>query len=711
MNVKIHIAGLIGILLIFISCNDDSENTSRSGDNEIKLSAMSLRANGDVYPNLKLMAVVAADPAVTYIPETSISVSGGLYEDTPTDITFPGGSPYYPLGNNDIRFYAFSQGLVNGRMYLVSGKGIERDYILSNQGFRASDLATLSTEGDGTPGSSTDPAQILQFRHLMTQVNIIIKVDSTETPYVDPPPTSIQFRLDGQISASGYYDITASAPVEGDEENAYTATNLNGTYTISEGINYLVPSGEDLTKLAFSYLKIDDYTATPADLNALSIDYVDGNTEALLISGYAYTITFNIRRLGVPTVTISKTNWQPSEITNEDIGYDPYRLSLDLGDYVDDGTDAITKVVLWTDSGRQYVGARNEEGTIDFVTLPATNTVDSISLYTRLGLLIEMEPDNYTYSETGSQLTAILSRVGMHLLDSSLPNSENNPYLIKTPVQIFNMGKDLTASYRLEQNIDIDRLNYTVDFPLFPLETFKGIFDGNGYQVQNLMMQGPALVRRNEGTIKNLHLAAGRINAAGENVVGSICAVNAGKLVACFNEARIVGAENIAGGICGTNEANGTIIACVNTGNIDSGVTLGGICGNNLNTNTNAYVSCINTGLMTKEATQIGGILGYSTGTINNVIMNSFWLVGTAAHEFGGAEVAVGGPNFVGVSDVAALSPEKLRESISDDQDEVLETLLLLNQGLQATEWGTDYEFILNQNTTGSVWPVPVKRN
>ncbi|MCD7936172.1 MAG: hypothetical protein LUG98_04865, partial [Tannerellaceae bacterium] len=177
---------------------------------------------------------------------------------------------------------------------------------------------------------------------------------------------------------------------------------------------------------------------------------------------------------------------------------------------------------------------------------------------------------------SGSGLTVLLSAGGMRLENPELPAAEDNPYLISTPVQVFNIAKDLTASYKQMNDIDVDRLSYTDARPLVPLETFSGIFDGNGYRIQNLVMSGPGLITRNEGTIKDLFIVSGRINAAGQQVAGSICAVNAGTIVACVNEARIVGAPGIVGGICGTNEAGATIIACVNNGNIEAGVTLGG---------------------------------------------------------------------------------------------------------------------------------------
>ncbi|MCC8095757.1 MAG: hypothetical protein LIP05_10585 [Tannerellaceae bacterium] len=92
--------------------------------------------------------------------------------------------------------------------------------------------------------------------------------------------------------------------------------------------------------------------------------------------------------------------------------------------------------------------------------------------------------------------------------DTSLPASESNPYLIRTPVQVFNIAKDLTSHYKQANDIDVDRLHFSDSAPLGPLATFEGIYDGNGFKVNNLIMTGAALVLKNEGTIRNLHIAS-----------------------------------------------------------------------------------------------------------------------------------------------------------------------------------------------------------
>ncbi|MCD7935817.1 MAG: hypothetical protein LUG98_03065 [Tannerellaceae bacterium] len=712
---------LYAILLLvaggcFLSCSDDVAEQPVGEENEIRVGGLVTRADGEVYPDLHFTAFVAGDPTEPYITETPITIPAGLYETIPNNVHFTDGTPYYPLGENEISLYAYTGTLRNNEyVYLTSGRTINQDAILSNQGYRYQ-VATISPEGEGTPGSSVAPAEILQFRHLMTQLNVIIKVDSTETPYVDPPPKSLRFQMGTDIRLNGLYNIREQAPDPANETDAYVAESLSGSYTIQEGINYVVPNGLDLRTLEFTELIIDDYRATAEDLAVLQLTNVDGTSaSALLLSGYAYEITFLIRRLQVQAIRISKINWVATEVTNEDIGYDPYVLNLNLGDYeVRDESDDIQKVVLFTSDGFEYVGALDEEdGEIHFVTLPADGMVDSVALYTSLGMLVAAAPEAYTVTGTApAELTLALSAGGMKLENPALPPGEDNPYLISTPVQVFNIAKDLTGSYKQANDIDVNRLSYTDDEPLVPLETFSGVFDGNGYRIQNLVMSGAGLLKRNEGILRDLFISSGRIDAAGEGTAGAFCAVNAGTIVACVNEARIINATDTVGGICGRNEAGASVIACVNTGNIENGVMLGGICGYNEDPDAYTFVSCINIGLLTKTGTQLGGILGGSVVSPEVVIRNSFWLVGTAAEVIGGPEYPVGGFIDIGLDEVSALSPEKLRNDLSAMERETgaETTVNLLNMALEDTEWGTDYIYVLDQMTTGSVWPIPVKR-
>ncbi|MCD8167055.1 MAG: fimbrillin family protein [Bacteroides sp.] len=710
MNIKLYITGILTAgILMHTSCSDQIAGDNLApGDEAVTLSGITTRANGDTYTNLHLRAIVDNDLTNIYIGETPITPQGGLYETQTTPLTFPGGTPYYPLGDNEIYLYAYT-GQLEGtsNMRVRAGQSLDNDYLLSNYGTRSGYLSP-TTEGEGTSGSAKNPAEILQFRHVMTQVEVAVEIDPDGNPgVVTEEPENIEIQL-RNVVAQGVYNITNVAPTAGTETTVSVATGTSGTYTLRKGINYLVPNRSDLIQDDFTHLVIDDYTASQSDLANLQMDHLTGNTQAYLLPGYAYKITLLLRRLNVQSITIEQIEWNPHGVNPGEIGSDPYTLALDLGDYLNTGDDEIIKAVLWGDDGLQYVGQLNN-GELEFVSLPKGG-VSSVSLYTKLGLLLTGAPNSYTFDPVGSILYMQLSTAGMQLQNGSAANSESNPYLVYTPVQLMNLDKETGRFYRQMNDIDLDQLIYSESNTLGPIDSFDGIFDGNGYRLNNLYVTGTGLVHTNNGTIRNLHIDSGCLNATGENVAGSICAVNNGTLVACVNEARIIYAPAVAGGICGTNTAGGQIIGCVNTGNIEQGTILGGICGNNENPSANTFISCVNTGMLNRtDITYIGGIVGQSAdapGT--DLIHYSFWLVGTAAPAFGATEYPTGNNANIGTVEVAALSPEKLRDTMQQGVNpDAQETLDLLNLGLQQTGWNTDYEYVLNQETTGSVWPIP----
>ncbi|MCC8089000.1 MAG: fimbrillin family protein [Rikenellaceae bacterium] len=710
MKLNKYIIPLLSLAAFALAaCTNDNASDATvpviPGESEVRLSGI-LPTVGQINESaIYLIAVLDTARSEQYITETAIVSQSGL-DATEQEFTFTSGSPYYPLGRNVIRFFAYTGTAdTNGNMTLRAGNTGSSDAVLSNYGRRESDSsANASYEGTGTPGSSDDPAELLQFRHVMTQLVVNIVVDSTETPaYVDPPPTNVTFTLDS-IVAQGYYPITALAPAAGSEGTAQIAENTSGEYQIKEGINYLIPNGATLSGKQFNTLIIDDYTATSGDLAGFTIEADAGNTANMLLPGYSYNLTITVRRLKVVSVTLTQIPWVAREIEDGEINYDPNTLSLELGDYVNSGTDQITKVVIRTSDNKLYVGGVEDNSSdIAFVTLPTTS-VEYVELYTSKGLLISTE-DNVVYSS--NTLTIPLSEGGMFTEDPSQPYSATNPYIISTPVQFLNVSKNLTASYKQDANIDHEALLGDENEIFNGFDNFSGRYDGNGHWIANIEITGSGLFKENSGVIRNVRLFSGSIDASGTQYAGSIAGSNSGTIVACLNEVYIANADNYAGGITGQN--SGRIVACVNTGNIWEGNYVGGICGYNSSTAEGAIEACINTGALNTEATGLGGICGLSVNSSNNVVRTSFWLVGTAQRHIGGGEVAVGS-GTVGILDATDLGPDKMRNGLNDGETESQRILNRLNTELanDIDNWGDVYKYIYDNAETGITWPAPV---
>lgn len=714
-NIKYLI--VCGIILLTSACTDDEKIAVEPGKDAIQLSAKMLRSDGVNGDNVYFTATLDNEPSKIYIKEMLINFADPL-SATPTDIIFPLTTPFYPLQNNAIRIFAYSGKSKGWDMVIKAGNGATYDAVLSNQGYNVNDLINMSPEGTGTFGSSTFQAKLLQFRHVMTQVIVDVVVDETVTTPVDPKPSSIQFTMDGVV-ASGQYGIKSIAPQDIDYSNPTDlnavdkATTTSGTYTLQKGINYLVPNGENLEGKKLTSLKIDDYTATPADLNGFTIA-TDGGTKGFyLLPGFSYHLTFKVRRLEIVSITLKKINWIAKEV-DDNVSYDPQHLIVDLG--ADYNSDPVSKIVLHTTNNKQYVGeSTTDGGTIEYIVLPPpTETVNKADLYTKKGLLLTTAITPAQYNSTTKELTLDLSAGGMVTQNPLAPNSETNPYLITTPIQFLNLSKDLAAFYKQASVIDLKALTVSgADATFAGFDDFTGTYDGNGFWLANMNITGPGLFKTNKGTLRNIRIFTGTIDGSSltNQPIGSMCAINEGTIVACTNEVPIKASRQvIVGGICGENETNGQIIACLNTGDIPLAKIVGGIAGDNRNQNEGAISACINTGSLDGMATSIGGICGISLPGGNPIIRTCFWLIGSAQKHIGSREVAVGSLGVM-LLDTSSLAPDKLRNGISLGSPENERVINRLN--LEIARYpiaSTTYQYVIDFSTTGITWPVPVKK-
>ena len=180
-----------------------------------------------------------------------------------------------------------------------------------------------------------------------------------------------------------------------------------------------------------------------------------------------------------------------------------------------------------------------------------------------------------------------------------------------------------TKDGRYRQEADIDLLNE----PWVPISTFYGEFDGNGYEISNILIspekatQDSGLFGRIEkATLTNIHIISGSVAGSKSNVSasGTICGTADESVIEhCTNKADADGPYMyMFGGIVG-EIANGSIISyCTNYGDISSnsnGYGCGGIAGY---ANTIATIEfCENYGTISlNEGSSVGGIMGQSSG-------------------------------------------------------------------------------------------------
>jgi len=190
-----------------------------------------------------------------------------------------------------------------------------------------------------------------------------------------------------------------------------------------------------------------------------------------------------------------------------------------------------------------------------------------------------------------------------------------DPYIIATIVQLNNMRYDLTAHYKLGNDIDLENVEWT------PVGTysasFKGSLDGDGYTIRNLTIDKPTVDYIglfgyiNGGTIKNLTLENASIS--GKSYVGVIAASCLGNISNC----KVIGTGSISGvsGIGGiSGSVNGSMTKCSSILNVTgTGNGVGGLFGSAAGTISNCYA----TGNVTTTGSNAGGLIGSLSGNMN----------------------------------------------------------------------------------------------
>lgn len=600
-------------------------------------------------------------------------------------------SVYYPLGKTAINLFAHTgAAATNGEIPLTAGTSQWSNDILLGNGSNES--------GTIISGYSEDPIKYITFKHLMTKVDIKIEVDGSVE---NQQPSTLALKLSNSAGLNkGTYNMFTGA---------VTKTASSGDFTLGVGTQYLIPTGAKLNDAAsrvFSYVKIDDYVATAADLDGINIPQAEKDNGAggavksdfVLQPGLSYTLTFRIKRLQLIGLTLTLNDWETTS-TSGNWGYDPYKPKVTVaGGYDNTSTNLIKKMVLkHTNSGNtyQYIGSAEVNGAdtfMKFVTLPKnleSATGLTADLYTDNGLLIKNVAITYD-ATTGFAFT----------LDSNGMVEKSGYYEVGTPLQFsLLMKKPQTKEYRLINDIDMN--NNPLAFT--PSEFPNGAtLNGNGFSILHFQTTGNGLITTNQGTLRNVRIDSGKIKPAisATGYVGGICAINMGTIEACVNEADIeAGTAQTAGGICGVNQSAGLILACLSTGNVLNATTVGGICGENLNPATGAITACISTGSLNKAATNLGGICGKYEGITNKVINTCFWLTGTARkNQAVSNEVAVGNKTLATV--------ESFTQEAAELPATTIRSAIIINKLSVAA--GSIWGFELVE--ADSSWPIPVRK-
>lgn len=247
-----------------------------------------------------------------------------------------------------------------------------------------------------------------------------------------------------------------------------------------------------------------------------------------------------------------------------------------------------------------------------------------LSIFIVLLMLISMVPIVGVMAETTQEIDTIGFAGGSGTI--------TDPYLIENKYQLDNIRNELSAHYRLINDIKFlesdffeggDFYNEGEGWDPISLDwdsSFSGVFNGNGYTISNLYSNSDnwavGLFGYNDGTIMNLVLKDGYIAPNSEptsgEFVGGFVGQNNGLILNCHIKNTIV---VDGGGITGEN--CGIITNCSSSGEIIGNGAIGGIAG----CNANIIEKCCNLAVVmadTKYLCEVGGIVGSNSGDLRN---------------------------------------------------------------------------------------------
>jgi len=187
------------------------------------------------------------------------------------------------------------------------------------------------------------------------------------------------------------------------------------------------------------------------------------------------------------------------------------------------------------------------------------------------------------------------------------------PYLIRDAGDLGSVWFEPMAHYRLEASLDLSEVTWSMAV----IPWFGGTFDGNGYEISNLHIQGGGYLglfgQLGSGAIiSNLGIEA--IDVNGTSIyVGAIVGYNNGGIIRSFSTGTVIGDDNV-GGLVGLN-LDGSITLSYSAATVSGNNNkVGGLVGENFSGSIN---TCFSTGTVTGAAHTVGGLVGENSGEGN----------------------------------------------------------------------------------------------
>ncbi|MCE9585253.1 hypothetical protein K8Q94_01355 [Candidatus Nomurabacteria bacterium] len=207
-----------------------------------------------------------------------------------------------------------------------------------------------------------------------------------------------------------------------------------------------------------------------------------------------------------------------------------------------------------------------------------------------------------------------------------------DPYQISSCIQLQNINQNQSANYILTDNIDCNSDTheggplYNIGYGFTPIDQFSGIFDGDGYTINDLYINNSSSNNiglfsyvQQGAIIKNVGLE--NVDITGADFTGGLAGENyLGKIYNVYVNGNVHGVDVVGGVVGSNNDYSNFIVNSYSGANVTGSSNVGGFVGQNVGQIMNSYA----TGNVSEIGGDnfTGGFVGYNE--YDGVIKNSY---------------------------------------------------------------------------------------
>ena len=183
-----------------------------------------------------------------------------------------------------------------------------------------------------------------------------------------------------------------------------------------------------------------------------------------------------------------------------------------------------------------------------------------------------------------------------------------SPYLVKTPTDLYSISDDITAHYKLANDLDFKNIQRQ------SISEFKGVLDGDRYKIKNVNIVGENNVgifgKLTNATIKNVNIETAIVNSTGNNTGVLFGYATSTSIQKCYIKDVTVNGITCIGSLGGTTIGTNINNCFSIDGKIESsGDAIGGIIGSFSNGILNQCYSNVS---VESKGDYVGGLVGYA---------------------------------------------------------------------------------------------------